>query len=43
MVLNEHPEWLGEMTDFAAAAAEYHLVSSQALDNAAKSSISTSG
>lgn len=34
--LHKHPEWLGEMTDFATAAAEYHLISSQALDSAAR-------
>lgn len=34
--LGKHPEWLGEMTGFATAAAEYHLISSQALDSAAR-------
>ena len=31
--LLQHPEWLGEMTDFVTAAAEYHLISSQSLDS----------
>ena len=35
-LLYKHPEWVGELTEFATAAAEYHLVSSQALDGAAK-------
>ena len=34
--LRKHPGWLGEMTDFATAAAEYHLISSQALDSVAR-------
>ena len=34
--LRQHPEWLGEMTDFVTAAAEYHLISSQALDSVSK-------
>lgn len=34
--LQNHPEWLGEMTDFVTAAAEYHLISSQSLDSVSK-------
>ena len=34
--LRKHPEWIKELTEFTTAAAEYHLVSSQALDSAAK-------
>ena len=34
--LLQHPEWLGEMTDFVTAAAEYHLISSQSLDSVSR-------
>lgn len=34
--LQKHPEWLGEMTDFVTAAAEYHLISSQSLDSVSR-------
>ena len=30
--LRQHPEWLGESANFAAVAAQYHLITSQTLD-----------